>query len=69
MAKPMPIETAPAADALEKQIRILIFCADDKKWCFGRVTQFEDHCRIVSGDGRTGDWVYTHWLPEPATPE
>ena len=70
MPKPMPIETAPARGVHERPARILSFCGDDKEWLFGRVTEFSDppH-RIVSGNGRTGDWIYTHWLPVPDAPE
>lgn len=61
-----PIETAPRDGS-----RILLWVADggdDHQGgiCFGR--RYEKSGR-VQGEGMTGDWQFTHWMPLPPPPK
>ena len=60
-----PIETAP------KDERILLWCADHNMRtkepigvCMGR--NWGDY---PMGEGMSGDWTFTHWMPLPEPPE
>jgi hypothetical protein len=64
-----PIETAPVEE------RIILWCEDNRGRAnasavvFGRVVDLWDGNRKAYGEGMTGDWLFTHWMPLPEPPD
>jgi hypothetical protein len=69
-----PIETAPT------EVRLLLWCADElsdpdnrmvkrpKGIVFGIVTTYPGLPNEPRGEGLSGQWTFTHWMPLPEPP-
>lgn len=73
MSEWQPIETAPTNE------RIVLWCSNEwrnfettkmepKGPVFGQVYGYDDGHRSARGEGLTGDWDYSHWMPLPEAP-